>query len=392
VRQGLQVDATADSDRFIHDSQILAWINEAIVDLADRTRSVRGKVSLTTDGTEFIVLPSDFTAFDALYVDDMPTQFVDDDEEWNDWAFSDSLPERTLVRISEPNIELYPKPGAGTAYALYYVARPYEFTSTTDTNLTTLPKSLQIRTVHYARAQAHWLLRNFFEGDRFMSLYQQGLQGGEFDQPTDEDKAKAREVQDYEIVSWVNEGLLQIAFREDVIPRQAAAGVSAGMIDLPADYLKLRQLQLSVAGNDGTYGVQMVDDHVFVSWSTDSAGAVPRHTLGRFALPQIELYPVPATGTTATIRYFARPKLLTKLSDQPEVPFTLQRKAVSFAINQALMSAPMDQTDLARADRYAAQFEQGLRPGTANQRTFPGPIEITPEGNVFDYDPLARHL
>jgi multidrug resistance efflux pump len=74
------------------------------------------------------------------------------------------------------------------------------------------------------------------------------------------------------------------------------------------------------------------------------------------------------------------------------VPLPLQQKAIDYARYQALLSAPVSQTDLPRADRYMASFEAGLKKATVNERNIAGPITLVMQPGYWDLDPETAHL
>jgi hypothetical protein len=391
VRRGLRDDAVADSDRFISDDEILQWVNEGLLDVSDRTHAVRNTAVGTTDGTPYLPLPVDYLGMNEVYIGGVPWNKADDNEEWNDWAYSNSEPTQGLWRIVENTVQVFPLPASGTPWTVYYTAQPITFGGPDGTDLSNVPVSLQSKVIQYARAFAHWRLRDYYDGDRYMSLYESGLGPGLAVRPTDGEASRPRDVQDYEIVAWLNEAFLQLAWREEFVLREYTSAPVEGVITLPVDYLKTRFLRLvSVAGADETHRVEFVNDDVFDTWTYDSANSVPAHYIARISGLVIEIHPVPSGD--AVLRYIAAPTVLTDLSQRSEVPLPLQQKAIDYARYQALLSAPVSQTDLPRADRYMASFEAGLKKATVNERNIAGPITLVMQPGYWDLDPETAHL
>jgi hypothetical protein len=394
VRRILRDDASSDSDRFIPDAEITDWVNDSIVEMGDRTQSVRRKASGTV-ATTTITIPSDALRVTQLMLVGKQAQRIDDDDEWFDWVHQSGTVPRPIWRIAEANIEIYPTQG-GAAYELHYVARPYTFTSSTDNTKSDLPYALQVRVIHMARAMALYKEMRQGEGDRHMQLAQQGLDPGTLDVPTEKGEAptwprwnpvlgEPREVEDYEIIDFINEGLLEIAWRELPFEREESEVVGAGdAVPLPDDFLKLISLRLSVSGEDGYYNVESVPSDTFGMWKFNSENAVPAHRIMRVFSTNLEVYPSIPEDTTYYLRYHARPALLVLANDRPDLPIQLQERVINFARAQALWSVAWNALDMQRADRYFQMFAAGLNDRPIIERLNSGPLQLLYEDGPFD--------
>ena len=155
---------------FITDTEIDEWINEAALDLAVRLKLLQDEATGTTTGST-IALPANFLSLMGLRLATKDVAFVDP-ETWWGWSNGGGSPPRTLGRIFEGNLELYPTPDTGKAYALRYVRTPLAITTSQDSEL---PESLHVKHVHYARAHAKLKDDRADEGDRYLALYEANL-------------------------------------------------------------------------------------------------------------------------------------------------------------------------------------------------------------------------
>jgi hypothetical protein len=173
VRDVLRDDAASDSDRFVQNSEIDGWLNEAALDIAWRTRTFRREETSTwSAATKLPTLPTDFVSVLQLRLGTDDVEFVDDQLFW-DWKDSTGTPAHPLGRVFGQTMEVYPSPVAGTAYALRYVARPAVLDS--DADQPDIPQTWQLKMVRYAQAMAQTALHEFADADRYMALYEAGL-------------------------------------------------------------------------------------------------------------------------------------------------------------------------------------------------------------------------
>jgi len=161
--------------RFITQESILAWLNEAYIDLAARLSLFDEEVTATTDGGNTLAFPTDEELVEitdlTLGDDDHCTQV--DSRTWQGWRDSAETPDNTIFRIFERQIELYPTPDTGTAVTLRYKRLPETLDENDDVHV--LPSQLERKLVEYAVAQA-----KMQDGDSdgalfYMGLYEDGL-------------------------------------------------------------------------------------------------------------------------------------------------------------------------------------------------------------------------
>lgn len=165
-----------DSERnFISPEMVAAWLNMAQADLCLRTKvmtkQATGSISVST-----LALPTDFVAPQSFTLTSGDTtervEFTNEDifDSYQDAAES---PPRTLARVFDENIEIYPTPSAGTTYELRFSYIPADLDDSTDT--CTLPMGLQLKMVSFAVAQAKYAEAEIDEADRFLSDYEREL-------------------------------------------------------------------------------------------------------------------------------------------------------------------------------------------------------------------------
>lgn len=194
-------------------------------------------------------------------------------------------------------------------------------------------------------------------------------------------------VTDGDITQWINEAIVDVAARQEVVEQQIQDVTTGYVIALPpsgtSEVLNIESLLL---GDDG-------DDVVFVdtdTWQTyHDAGADPDYTLGRVFNEAIELYPAPEDGTAYALRFSYVPAPLSAGGDTHALPLHLERKLTDYASAYALYK--MD--DVTRGDRYMAMYENGLYPvATGRETARPGPMTLVPIAGPFDIDIEAMHF
>lgn len=168
-------------------------------------------------------------------------------------------------------------------------------------------------------------------------------------------------VTDADVTDWVNEAQIELAGRYRTFLVATAGTVGADNdIDLPADFLELRRLNLGTTAPFNR--VELVSDDVFDSYVDQQA--TPDHVLGRFFYPTsagpiaIELYPAQPSALAWTMRYYAAPDDMSAGGDISPLPAPLHVRLVRYAQAQACIKI----REFDQAAAYQALFEQGLPP------------------------------
>src|SRR5512134_3714890 len=139
------------SGDFMTDTDITAWRNGAIADIASRQQRIERAVTGTTSDNSIALPPSAGT--ETLTVDylSLGTEgdevvFVDD-EIWQSYVDAGASPVFTLGRIYNEIIYVYPTPAANTAYTLRCTSVPAQLSAGGD--LHTLPLHMERKLVEY---------------------------------------------------------------------------------------------------------------------------------------------------------------------------------------------------------------------------------------------------
>jgi hypothetical protein len=168
-----------DSEKsFTEDQDVEDLLNEAYLDLTARLRLLRKEATGTTSSTGTVALPTDF--IEPVWFSVLPSSSSDnhvvveftDDAVFDSWRLSESEPSNVLGRIYNGTIETYPVV-VSLAYTLRYVYTPTTLDSVGDSPL--IPAELQVRMVNYARAHCKYKEGEMAEGDRYLSMYEDGL-------------------------------------------------------------------------------------------------------------------------------------------------------------------------------------------------------------------------
>jgi hypothetical protein len=167
-------DSSAD---FITDVDITQWLNEAMTDIAARQEILDAEQTGTTSTYQITLPPSgtnEVLVIDSLVLgtDGDDVAFVDA-ETWQSFFDSGADPDYTLGRVYNEKIELYPTPDSGTAYTLRYSYVPAPLSAGGDVH--PLPRHLERKMTDYACAYACYKMDDVGRGDRYMSMYEQGL-------------------------------------------------------------------------------------------------------------------------------------------------------------------------------------------------------------------------
>lgn len=157
---------------FVTEQDVDQWMREAMRDLSARLHINHASASGTvTSGN--VDLPVDYVDLVSLAVDGVTDGYVDfdvDPETFNLYVNQGSDPGVTIGRVFNRAIELYPEPANGTAYTLRYW-------NSVDDSLSNFNPAIQTRIVNYARAHALYKEKDFGAGDRYLSMYEDGLPG-----------------------------------------------------------------------------------------------------------------------------------------------------------------------------------------------------------------------
>jgi len=165
---------------------VIDYLNDAYVDIATRLELLQTEKSGTTSAGFTIDIPDGSAADPAfirilrLKLDTNTDVYFTDAATWQSHKDQASTPTRTLGRVYNGKIELYPTPATGTAYVLRGVYIPSGTTAATrrlgdPTDIPKLPAHLHRKLVYYAQAQAQLVLGQDVTYDRLMGTYEQGL-------------------------------------------------------------------------------------------------------------------------------------------------------------------------------------------------------------------------
>lgn len=165
------------SKTFVLSTEAKEWLNEAYLDIVARQSLLRKAATGTTNADGEITLPSDFIRVDSFWVatDNAETNeapVVARDDIFLSHRNNTTTPDVTLYRIFNGTIETYPA-AVSRSYVLEYVYKPTALSAGSD--VPAIPEELHVKLVNYARAQAKWKEGEQTEGDRYMSLYLDGL-------------------------------------------------------------------------------------------------------------------------------------------------------------------------------------------------------------------------
>lgn len=171
LRDRVYAQLRDDDHRFYDTDIVSAWLNDALTDIAARTKSIRREATGTqSDGT--LAVPADFLepVYLRLGTDD-EVEFVDD-VVFNVVTQEANVLGHTIGRYFAGNIDLYPAPD-GDAYVLRYIALPAELTD--DADVPEIEPQWHPRLVFYALAQAAYQAREDYRAQVFHQRYEAGL-------------------------------------------------------------------------------------------------------------------------------------------------------------------------------------------------------------------------
>lgn len=163
------------------------------------------------------------------------------------------------------------------------------------------------------------------------------------------------ELTDTDLLSWINDGLTEIARRTQQPQATATGATVAGtssysIATLAADMLRLRSVML-----DGTVlsGLSIEEADALLG-DREQAGqgrGTPRY-FWVFA-DQINLWPIPSAAGSLKLSYVKRPATVTVDGDSPGIPVHMHVDLVDYVVAQVLESTG----DADRADRRMGRFE-----------------------------------
>lgn len=165
-----------DGGGYITDTDIIAWLNEAVADLGARLQLFEQETSTTTSGSSLSLptTPELVEIQDCLLGTTNHVRFVSADE-WDANVDSATTPSNTLAQIFDDHIEFYPTPKAGTAVKLRYKRLPTALVNGQDT--VEMPRHLERKMVEYAASRARYKDGDFDGGNNWNQLYEKGLPG-----------------------------------------------------------------------------------------------------------------------------------------------------------------------------------------------------------------------
>jgi hypothetical protein len=165
-------------DELVTVTDIVAFLNEGLVDLAARLELFEREVLDTTDGTAFIAFPTSLDGVVRIIALELGDGYVDD-VVWTSRADfdlvrdTDSTPGLVLGHVFNERIELYPTPATGTPYRLTYKRLPTMPDSGDDD--VGVPPELERKLREYATWKALMKLGRLEDALVWHQLYEDGL-------------------------------------------------------------------------------------------------------------------------------------------------------------------------------------------------------------------------
>lgn len=166
------------------------------------------------------------------------------------------------------------------------------------------------------------------------------------------------QIQDADIIRWINDALREIAWSNDILQVRATAATVSNQAEytLPTNVLRLRSVKYQGLPLKGI-SLQEADS---ILGNYDDPLNVPTGiptTFWVFA-QSLRLYPTPATGGGAdlTLYYTRTPNDLVTLADTPDIPVQYHNRIVEYCLTQAY---ELDDNYNA-AQIKASQFQNGL--------------------------------
>ena len=161
-----------DSDNnIVTTTDLMNWANEAKSDLAHRQKPVSKTATGTTSGST-IAIPSDYVSLKSFRMGEDDLE-ITDDQTFFDATDAGNAFGHTIAVIHASAIEMYPAPTTGTSYSFRYFYEPADMALAADTS--GLPAEFDRKIVQYMQAHGKYKLGEDVEGDRYMAMYEEGL-------------------------------------------------------------------------------------------------------------------------------------------------------------------------------------------------------------------------
>lgn len=145
------------------------------------------------------------------------------------------------------------------------------------------------------------------------------------------------QIQDADIIRWVNDGQREIAWNNDILQKRATAATVANQADysLPTDILRLRSVKYQGMPLKGVH-LQEADE-LLGNYETPSQVPTGVPTTFWVFAQTLHLYPTPSVGgATDLILYYTRnPSDVTVTGDSPDIPTQYHNRIVEYCIAQA---------------------------------------------------------
>ena len=191
-------------------------------------------------------------------------------------------------------------------------------------------------------------------------------------------------IDDTDYITWLNEAALDLGARLQLFEQETSTTTSGNSLSLPTspELVEMTSLLLGT-----TNYVRFVSSE---EWDANTNGSTtPTNTLARIFDEHIEFYPTPTTGTAAKLRYKMLPTRLVNGEDLVALPSHLERKMVEYAASRARYK----DGDFDGGNNWNILYEKGLpADSTGREKFFTQPLSLQRSPNIFDADPLARHL
>lgn len=172
------------------------------------------------------------------------------------------------------------------------------------------------------------------------------------------------ELTDTDLLSWINDGMTEIARRTQQPQATATTPTIVGtaaysITTFAADVLRLRSVML-----DGSVLSGLSIEEADTLLGDRERANVGRGTPGYFWVfaDAINLWPIPSAAGTLKLSYVKRPAAVTVDGDTPGIPTHMHVDLVDYVVAQVLESTG----DPDRADRRMSRFEAGAAMAAAD--------------------------
>lgn len=175
---------------WITDIDIVRWLNHAKRDIAQRLKLISHTIVGTCTQTPYIIYPTAesyaqtgdtdgplLVEIQNLIIGSRSVVEWVDDTEFDKWKLNFVSPAGYYGRVWEDKIEVYPAPGATTAYTLRYYAQPnqYDPDAFVGTEASGIPAEFDTKLVYYACFRAKLKSEELGSADRYQAFYELGL-------------------------------------------------------------------------------------------------------------------------------------------------------------------------------------------------------------------------